>query len=308
MPCCPSRQNGPQATQTLRPESALQIAGATAPQAVMIPGGRSHVGRDRPQIPQDGEGPRRSVRLRPFRIETVPVTNARYAAFVAETGYLTLAERLGWGPVFRPLLADPPPPSATSTPWWAGCAGAAWFQPEGPGSDLSDRADHPAVHLAWEDARAFATWAGGRLPSEAEWERAARGTLDDPIFVWGDTPPDPEAPPCNIFIGRFPYGSTRKGRQSTTPVGSYAANGLGLHDMAGNVWEWTEDSFRIRSLSRAAKALNAQAQAEDQKVMKGGSFLCHDSYCDRYRIAARSGVAADSGASNTGFRLVYDVT
>lgn len=285
------------------------IADPAAPPAIPIPGGRSHVGRDRPHLPQDGEGPRRPVRLRAFAIEPVPVTNARFAAFVLATGYRTLAERLGWAPVFRPLMDDPArvPPSGTATPWWGRCDGAAWFCPEGPGSDLRARADHPAVHIAWEDARAFAAWAGARLPTEAEWERAARGTLPDPVFVWGDDPPDPEDPPCNIFVGRFPDGARPRGRwRSTTPVGSFPANGLGLHDMAGNVWEWTADAFRIRSPGRAAQARNALAQAEAQKVMKGGSFLCHASYCDRYRIAARSGVAADSGASNTGFRLVRD--
>lgn len=312
MPCCPSRSGIPtereDGVSRPLPFAALDIADATPPESKWVAGGLSHVGRDRPHIPQDGEGPRRPMRLRAYRIETVPVTNARFAAFVRETGYTTLAERLGWAPVFRPLLPHPDKISPSGTPWWGRCDGAAWFQPEGPGSDVADRADHPVVHIAWEDACAFAAWTGGRLPSEVEWETAARGSLADPVFAWGDTPPDPNAPPCNIFIGRFPYGSTRKGPwRSTTPVGSYAPNTIGLHDMAGNVWEWTADAFRVRSISRSAKARNALAAATNEKVMKGGSFLCHESYCDRYRIAARSGVAADSGASNTGMRIVYDV-
>ncbi|WP_255606291.1 formylglycine-generating enzyme family protein [Nitratireductor rhodophyticola] len=291
------------------PAAALDIADGSRPETVVIAGGRSHVGRDRPKLPEDGEGPRRQMRLSPYRIETVPVTNARFAAFVRETGYVSLAERFGWGPVFRPFLANPESvkPSATATPWWGRGDGAAWFQPEGPGSSVADRADHPVVHIAWDDARAFAAWAGGRLPTEAEWETAARGTLTDPVFVWGDEPPSPDAPPCNIFVGRFPYGSARKPPyRGTTPVGSYSPNSIGLFDMAGNVWEWVADAFHVRSLSRAAKARNALAAQANEKVMKGGSFLCHESYCDRYRISARSGVAADSGASNTGMRIVYD--
>ena len=248
--------------------------------------------------------------LAPFEAEVVPVTNARFAAFVAATGYVTEAERFGWAPIFRPLLADPDsvPPSNTAVPWWGKGEGAAWFAPEGPGSHVLDRADHPVVHISWADALAFAAWAGGRLPSEAEWEHAARGGLADPRFPWGDAEPDDENfLPCNIWQGRFPYENTRAdGWAATSPVGSYAPNGAGLRDMSGNVWEWTADAFRIHSLSSIPKVRNKQAAALGEKIMKGGSFLCHRSYCYRYRIAARSAVAADSGASNTGVRVFYD--
>ncbi len=293
------------------PASVLAIADPAPPARAAFAGGRSHVGTDRPMIPQDGEGPRRPVTLAPFAVDTVPVTNARFAAFVAATGYATEAERFGWAPVFRPLLPDAGAvaPSASRTPWWVRCDGAAWFAPEGPGSDVAGRADHPAVHLAWEDARAFAAWAGGRLPSEAEWEHAARGGLSDPKFPWGDRDPDDIGYfPCNIWQGRFPDANTRAdGWMSTSPVGCFPANGAGLHDMSGNVWEWTAEPFRLRSLRREAKARNAHSRATGEKVMKGGSFLCHVSYCYRYRIAARSAVAADSGGSNAGMRVFYDV-
>lgn len=292
------------------PAAALAIADATAPQRIAFKGGRSHVGTDHPDILQDGEGPKRWVTLAPFEVEVVPVTNARFAAFVAETGYVTEAQRFGWAPIFRPLLPEPDsvPASNTTTPWWGKGDGAAWHAPEGSGSDVLGRADHPVVHVSWADAAAFAAWAGGRLPSEAEWEHAARGGLADPRFPWGDEEPDDDTfLPCNIWQGRFPYENTRAdGWATTAPVGAFAPNGAGLHDMSGNVWEWTADAFKVHSLSRIAKARNQQAATLNEKVMKGGSFLCHKNYCYRYRIAARSGVASDSGASNTGLRVFYD--
>ena len=251
----------------------------------------------------------RKVRLRPYALDAVPVTNARFAAFVAATGYVTVSERLGWGPVFRSLL--PEPSSGSDMPWWIKCDGACWFSPEGPGSGVADRLDHPVTHISWPDAKAFATWAGGRLPTEAEWEHAARGHLvGDPRFPWGNEEPDDRTfLPANIWQGRFPDVNTcADGWHGTSPVASFAANGAGLHDMAGNVWEWTSDPFRIRSESRPARQRNEQARSANQKVMKGGSFLCHVSYCYRYRIAARSGTAADSGASNTGLRVCYGIS
>lgn len=312
MSCCAGRSDLP-AAGGLRSglPDLTALADATPPPRIRFAGGDSHVGTDRPAIPQDGEGLVRSVRLRPFAAEAVPVTNARFAAFVAATGHITEAERFGWGIVFRGLLPVPAavPPSKGRVPWWVRIDGAFWARPEGPGSDLSGRADHPVAHVSWADARAFAAWAGGRLPTEAEWEHAARGGLPgDPRFPWGEQEPDEtDFLPCNIWQGRFPdLDSGADGWRGTSPVGAFAPNGAGLWDMAGNVWEWTADPFRIRSAARGAQARNRHAQAERQKVMKGGSFLCHRSYCYRYRIAARHGSAADSGTSNTGFRLFFD--
>ncbi|PZX13599.1 sulfatase-modifying factor enzyme 1 [Palleronia aestuarii] len=237
------------------------------------------------------------------------VTNARFAAFVVASGYVTEAERFGWAPVFRPLMAQPEslPPSQGGLPWWFPCEGAYWARPEGDESDVTDRMDHPAVHLSWADACAFAEWAGGRLPSEAEWEHAARGGLEDPRFPWGmREPDDTEFQPANIWQGRFPHhNSCADGWFGTAPVGSFPANGSGLFDMAGNVWEWTSTPFQVRSNTRAARQRNEEARRSNQKVAKGGSFLCHASYCYRYRIAARSGIVADSGTSNTGCRVAY---
>ena len=213
--------------------------------------------------------------------------------------------------VFRCLLDDPDavPPGGGGTPWWGVVEGAAWFAPEGPASSIEDRPDHPVTHVAWDDAVAFAKWAGGRLPTEAEWEHAARGGLSgDPRFPWGEREPDDTGfLPANIFQGRFPEANTcADGWRGTSPVGSFAPNGAGLYDMAGNVWEWTAEPFLIRSASRAAKARNDHARRLGERLMKGGSFLCHISYCYRYRIAARLAVSADSGGCNSGLRVFYD--
>lgn len=314
MGCCASRgagapvlpQSRPQAPSPGVPEA---IATGPAPR-ISFRGGRSHIGTRTPAIPEDGEGIVRSVRLKPFAVDAYPVTVARFAAFVGATGYRSLSERLGHGLVFRPLMDDPAsvPPSETSTPWWVAVPGACWHAPEGPGSSITQRMDHPVTHMAWEDARAFAVWAGGRLPSEAEWEHAARGGREDPRFPWGDREPDDHRfMPANIWQGPFPHGnSCADGWAGTSPVGSFPANDAGLYDMAGNVWEWTVDPFRVRSAGRNAVLRNAHAQQTRQKVMKGGSFLCHIDHCYRYRIAARSATEPDSGAANCGFRLFYD--
>lgn len=269
---------------------------------------RTFVGTDRPVIVPDGEGPRREVTLKAFALEVCAVTNDRFANFVHATGYVTEAERYGWSPVFRPLLAEDHYPSCGATPWWAKVDGAYWAAPEGPGSDVSNRQDHPVVHVSWTDAIAFAGWCGGRLPSEAEWEHAARGGLADPRFPWGDEEPGDQAVLCNIWQGSFPAVNTEAdGFYGTSPIDAFAPNGAGLYGMAGNVWEWTSDPFRVRSLAHAAKLRNSNAARNDEKVLKGGSFLCHKSYCYRYRIAARSALTADSSASNAGIRVAYSI-
>jgi formylglycine-generating enzyme required for sulfatase activity len=166
----------------------------------------------------------------------------------------------------------------------------------------------PVAHVSWADARAFAAWCGGRLPTEAEWEHAARGGLPDPVYPWGDEEPDDRRILCNIWQGRFPDENTAAdGFAGTSPVRAFPPNGAGLFDMAGNVWEWTADPFRIASLGSAAAARNRDAARGRQKVLKGGSFLCHRSYCHRYRIAARSGLPPDSASSNVGFRIVHEI-
>lgn len=266
------------------------------------------MGTDHPAIPQDGEGPMRSVMLKPFGMGTTTVTNAQFAAFVEMTGYVTDAERFGWSPVFNALLdVSPKPVSNSATPWWVVVDGACWRTPEGPGSSVKDRMDHPVVQVSWRDAQTYARWSGGRLPIEAEWEYAARGGLADPRFPWGDDEPDDENIHANIWQGQFPHNNTQAdGYLGTSPADAFAPNGAGLFGMAGNVWEWTADAFKVRSLSRQAKSRNRQATETGEKVAKGGSFLCHISYCYRYRIAARMALTEESCASNVGFRVAYD--
>lgn len=306
-PCCVPHAAREMAAPATLP-SAAGTAGRNSGAIRRIPGGTATIGTDAPLLRADGEGPARKVTLRSFGIEAHAVTNQRFAAFVAATGYRTEAERFGWSYVFR--LFIPPGLAADSpdgTPWWGQVHGAHWAAPEGPGSSVQDRLDHPAVHIAWTDAVAFAAWAGGRLPTEAEWECAAKGGDDAARFPWGSAEPTELGGPCNIWQGDFPFRNTgADGWIGTAPVHAYVPNGYGLFNMCGNVWEWCADAFRVRSVSTAARQRNRAAAAERERVMKGGSYLCHRSYCHRYRIAARNGRSPDTSAGHIGFRVAYD--
>ncbi|WP_394199217.1 formylglycine-generating enzyme family protein [Litoreibacter albidus] len=276
---------------------------------VAIPGGAGLIGTDRPVLAIDGEAPLRKTRLKPFIMDTTTVTNARFGQFIVATGYVTDAERLGNSFVFKGLLpADAPVSEALApVPWWRVVDGASWALPLGPGSEAFCLDDHPVVHVSWNDAQAFARWAGGRLPTEAEWEHAARGGLGDVRFPWGDDEPtDGDFFPCNIWQGRFPDNNLgRDGYTGTAPACSFTSNGYGLYNMVGNVWEYASQPFKVKSLKKSTQ--HAHAGKRGYKLGKGGSFLCHASYCYRYRIAARTGTSADSSTSHQGFRLVYDM-
>lgn len=277
---------------------------------IRVKGGRSFVGTDQPEIPQDGEGPERAVTLVDFGLEAQTVTVARFAEFVAATGYVTEAERFGWSVVFLGDEAHLKSATAAGSqlPWWHRVDGANWRQPEGPGSTVEDRQDHPVTQVSWADANAFASWVGGRLPSEAEWEHAARGGARKQRFPWGEEEPSDQTILANIWQGQFPHkNSLVDGFERTAPARSFVPSELGFYNMAGNVWEWTRDPFRVRSLSKQARLRNDQALAHSEKVLKGGSFLCHISYCYRYRIAARMALSPDSAASNAGFRVAFDL-
>ncbi len=292
--------------------TAMGKAAGRRSDIVLVPGGRAEVGTDRPFLPADGEGPGRFVAVKSFAMDAGAVTNERFAAFVDDTGYVTDAERFGWSFVFHQHVGRNRNvfQRVVGAEWWLRVDGATWRHPEGPGSDIAHRADHPVVHVSHNDATAFAAWSGGRLPSEAEWEHAARGGLRGATFPWGDAEPTDEGPyPCNIWQGVFPHrNSEADGFAGTAPSLSFEPNRYGLYNMCGNVWEWSAEPFRVRSLKRSARRLNETAAAERRFVQKGGSFLCHRSYCFRYRNAARIGNPPDTSSSHAGFRLVYDAT
>ncbi|MFU8780675.1 MAG: formylglycine-generating enzyme family protein [Kiritimatiellia bacterium] len=264
----------------------------------------------------DGEGPVRKVTIRGFYMDIHAVTNAAFAQFVAATGYRTDAEKFGYSYVFH-VFVEPRLRAEllmlgrqlAGLEWWFHVEGADWQHPEGPDSAIgTDRMEHPVVHISWRDAMAYCDWAGKRLPTEAEFEYAARGGLVQKRYVWGNTFMPGGKHMCNIWQGEFPVHNTAEdGYVGTAPAKHYAPNGYGLYHMAGNVWEWVFDrwspDFHIKG-----PRLNPIGPPEgDRRVMRGGSYLCHDSYCNRYRVAARSGNTPDSSTGNMGFRCVRDL-
>jgi formylglycine-generating enzyme required for sulfatase activity len=275
---------------------------------VDLEGGRFLMGHDDDDgYPADGEGPEHEVELSPFSIDVTTVSNSMFHDFVAATGYVTEAEHYGWSFVFAGLLPDdfPPTRGVAQTPWWRQVEGSDWRHPEGPHSDIDDRSDHPVVQVSWNDASAYCDWAGKRLPTEAQWEYAARGGLARKRYPWGDErEPDGEHR-MNVWQGSFPeLNKLDDGFMGTAPTRAFPPNGYGLYNMTGNVWEWCSDWFDP-SAYRSAGAIDPTGPGSGtHRVMRGGSYLCHDSYCYRYRVAARSSNTPDSSAGNIGFRCV----
>ncbi|MDI3196025.1 formylglycine-generating enzyme family protein [Pseudarthrobacter sp. AL07] len=259
--------------------------------------------------PNDGEVPVHEVRLDAYRIDTTAVTNAMFHRFVRDTGYRTAAEEYGTSAVFHLTVAADPADvlgSASGAPWWLNVRGADWAHPAGPASHWTDIPDHPVVQVSHSDALVYCRWAGRRLPTEAEWERAARGGLHRKRYAWGNELHSADGSHlCNIWQGTFPVENTQDdGFLTTAPVKSFPPNGYGLYEVSGNVWEWCSDWF-LPKYYRNAPTENPQGPSIGRgRVMRGGSYLCHDSYCNRYRVAARSSNTPESSSGNCGFRTV----
>ena len=303
----------------VRELSAEARAASSEVAAVVVGPGEFRLGTDRPRIFIDGESPSRRVRLtRAIAMDVYECTNDEFAAFVAATGYVTDSERFGWSFVFHLEMNDAQLEAVDSAvagvEWWSPVNGSSWRRPTGPGSDVfaDGLGTHPVVQVSWHDADAYCRWRGGRLPTEAEWEFAARDGLDQAMYPWGnDLAPDGVFR-ANLWQGTFPSTNTADdGFVAAGPVGSYAAQTTsGLHDLIGNVWEWVDDWWYEPDANAPHDALLVDPKGPEtgtEKLKKGGSFLCHKSYCFRYRSAARHKNTPDSASSNNGFRCVREV-
>lgn len=305
---------------------------------VLIPSGTLYMGGDNNQADRN-EFPKHKVEIRSFWMDATEVTNAQFEAFVRATGYVTVAERpVDWEEMKKEVPPNTPKPAdsllqpgalvfqATPQPvrlnnpslWWKWTLGANWRHPEGPNSTIKDKMDHPVVQIAWEDAAAYAKWAGKRLATEAEWEWAARGGKKNAIYPWGNESVNKGDAKANFWQGIFPFKNQLKdGFYTTAPIKSFPPNGYGLYDMAGNVWEWCADWLDVNYYQKAAaqsantkgpdNAYNPARPLLQEKVMRGGSFLCSDSYCSGYRNSRRMGAGTDTGLNHTGFRCVKDI-
>ena len=319
---------------------------------VLIPGGDFLMGSDAPySLPN--ERPAHQVRVKPFFMDIHAVTNTEFAKFVKSTGYITVGERpVDWEELKKQVPPETPkPPAETLAPgslvfhpttgpvdlrdmsaWWQWVNGASWSHPEGPDSNIIGRENHPVVHIAWEDAKAYAAWAGKRLPTEAEWEFAARGGVNGERYAWGNQESPDGRFMLNRWTGQFPYhDDALDGFAGTSPVGTFPSNGFGLYDMGGNVWNWCSDIYRADAFAEEAKAglvccdptgpKTSQGEkallgdpsppmvpGAERRVTKGGSFLCHPDYCESYRPSARRGTPPDTGSSHVGFRCAKDAS
>lgn len=309
--CCgPSRPPGPTSSAARQSSPLSETCAVPTSEVVQVPDGDFLMGTTDPDAnPLDGEGPVREVRLGAYGIGATHVTTAQFRVFVEATGYVTEAEEIGWSFVFAGFLPGPlraASPRVPSAPWWCAVDAATWTAPEGPGSDLEGREEHPVVHVSWRDAEAYAAWVGGRLPTEAEWERAARGTLVQARYAWGEELTPDGVHMCNIWQGRFPMRNTADdGFRGTNPVRAFPPNGLGLYGVAGNAWEMVADRWGTEHEAGPLHDPRGPATG-DARVMRGGSYLCHDSYCNRYRVAARTQNTPDSSSGNQGFRVAFD--
>lgn len=306
---------------------------------VWIPAGEFMMGANaNDEMARTDELPSHKVIVDGFWMDETEITNAQFAAFVKATGYVTTAEKSpDWEEMKKQLPpGTPKPPPEVMVPgslvfkqpggpvpldnaayWWAYTAGANWRHPEGPGSSIEGKDNHPVVQISWDDAAAYAKWAGKRLPTEAEWEWAARGGIANAMFAWGDEPIDQGQTKANTWQGHFPDQNTKRdGYYTSAPVRSFKPNGYGLYEIAGNVWEWTADWYRpdyfaainrpegIKNPKGPDSSFDPDEPTVPKRVQRGGSFLCHDSYCASYRVSARMKASPDTGLSHAGFRCV----
>ncbi len=310
-PCCVPSKSRAVLLETSKRVSAgrERVYSGSTEAMIRLDGGRFWMGTDdREGFPADGEGPIREVTLDPFYMDAAPVTNAQFQDFVKATDYRTEAERFGWSFVFykHAKLVDD---TVAGVEWWCKVSGADWRHPEGPDSGIDARGNFPVIQVSWNDALAYCRWAGKRLPTEAEWEYAARGGLEQRRFPWGDDLTPNGKHLCNIWQGDFPNVDTGDdGYTATAPVDAYPPNGFGLSVITGNAWEWCADWFHPSYHVLATRNNPVGPSEGTRKAMRGGSFLCHASYCNRYRVAARTSNTPDSATTNISFRCVRDVS
>ena len=308
--CCTPRRHGAGLVTGITESSAK---GGSSLDMLRLEGGPFLMGTEhRDAFPQDGEGPVREVTVDSFFIDRCPVTNHQFAEFTMKTGYMTEAERYGWSFVFqghiapenyRKLVED----TVAAAPWWCKVGRADWRHPEGPDSIIKGRENYPVVHVSWNDAIAFANWSNKRLPTEAEWEHAARGGLEQKLYPWGDELTPNGQHLCNIWQGNFPVLDTAEdGYSAPAPVDSFPPNGFGIYTITGNVWEWCADWFSATFHLHSTRVNPVGPERGEEKIIKGGSYLCHSSYCNRYRVSARTANTPDSSTGNMGFRCVRE--
>jgi len=313
--CC-APDHPPASTHSPLNPNFTRIAEGAVDGMRRLEGGVFQMGNERDYgFASDGEGPVHEVVLTPFYIDETTVTNQQFNAFVNATGYKTDSEEFGWSFVFEGLLSPKQlakvSQRAVGSEWWCRVEGANWRNPEGPGTHIKNRKNHPVVHVSWRDAHAYAAWAGKRLPTEAEWEYAARGGLAfGNRYPWGDELEPAGKHRMNVWQGDFPRTNTQAdGHFGTAPARSFRANGYGLSQVTGNVWEWCWDWFDAAFYKSSPRdnPIGPTEEPTDRRVMRGGSFLCHASYCNRYRVDARNSNTPDTAASNIGFRCARDV-
>jgi sulfatase modifying factor 1 len=312
--CAAERPASPKEAGAGVPVEFVRAPGPEADGFREIPGGEFLMGNEGDYgFSLDGEGPIHRVVIAPFLMSATCVTNEEFCAYVDATGYKTESERLGWSYVFFGHLSLAEQKQFVrlrvhGSEWWCRVDGASWRHPEGPGSTIKQRWKHPVVHISWHDALSYARWAGCRLPTEAEWEYAARGGLTQKRYPWGDDLEPEGKHRMNVWQGVFPVRNTEAdGYFGTAPVKTYRANGYGLYQMTGNVWEWCWDFFVADYYAKSTSENPIGPTTGERRVMRGGSYLCHASYCNRYRVDARSSITPESATTNLGFRCVRDM-